>query len=230
VLIAEEVLLLCLDDLTGTYRVSVDRIDPALGAALLAELAVLGRITVTPQRADWQDRGRVTLRSAEPTGDTELDRALQSVAARDGQRATRLISSMSLRRITHGLRRRLLERLVAAGIVAPRRGRLAGVLPRALWPAADPAPQRLLRERVHRLLRDAGSPVDDRGIALVCLLYATGALAALLPPEDRASPLARAAELAETSWVAASVRQAVREVYAATMQLPRGLRRGPPAS
>ena len=151
-LIAEELLLLCLDDATGTYRLSMEKIDPALGAALLMELSLLGRVAVAPAADGRRDRGSVRLLSVEPTGDAELDRALRAVAARQGQRATSLISSMSFRRITQGLRRRLLERLVTDGVLARRQERLARILPRSVWPAADPAPQRLLRERVHSLL------------------------------------------------------------------------------
>ena len=50
-LIAEEFLLLCLDDETGRKRIEGDRIDPALTAALLVELALLERVRVEPKDA-----------------------------------------------------------------------------------------------------------------------------------------------------------------------------------
>ena len=50
-LIAEEYLLLALDDETGKPRIGSDRLEPALGGALLAELALRERVGVTPQEA-----------------------------------------------------------------------------------------------------------------------------------------------------------------------------------
>jgi hypothetical protein len=49
-LIAEEFLLLCYDDQTGKKIISDDRIEPALGGALLVELALMERIAVSPTR------------------------------------------------------------------------------------------------------------------------------------------------------------------------------------
>ncbi len=50
-LIAEEYLLLALDDETGKPRIGSDRLNPALGGALLAELALRERVGVTPPEA-----------------------------------------------------------------------------------------------------------------------------------------------------------------------------------
>jgi Golgi phosphoprotein 3 (GPP34) len=50
-LLAEEFLLLCFDDRTGKKIISSDRIEPALGGALLAELALMERIGITPHSA-----------------------------------------------------------------------------------------------------------------------------------------------------------------------------------
>jgi Golgi phosphoprotein 3 (GPP34) len=62
-LIAEEFLLLSLDDVSGKKTVSMETLEPALGGALLAELALLERIGVSPRSAGWRERGRVTVTS-----------------------------------------------------------------------------------------------------------------------------------------------------------------------
>ena len=46
---AEEFLLLCFDDQTGKKIISSDKIEPALGGALLVELALKERIGVTAE-------------------------------------------------------------------------------------------------------------------------------------------------------------------------------------
>jgi hypothetical protein len=85
-LIAEEYLLLALDDKTGKPLIGSDRLEPALGGALIAELALLERIGVTPKEAGWSKRGRVAITSLKPTDDPELDAALQRLAESEGKR------------------------------------------------------------------------------------------------------------------------------------------------
>ena len=50
-LIAEELLLLSFDDETGRRTLAAEKLDPALGGALLAELALMERIGITPDSA-----------------------------------------------------------------------------------------------------------------------------------------------------------------------------------
>ena len=90
VLLAEEFLLLCLDDESGKKTLSSEKLPPALGAALLVELALMERIGVTPHDAGWQRRGRVTITSTKPTDDAELDAALgrRSSSARTSRSRT----------------------------------------------------------------------------------------------------------------------------------------------
>jgi hypothetical protein len=86
-LLAEEFLLLCFDDRTGKKIISSDRIEPALGGALLAELALMERIGITPHSAGWRQRARVTITDITPTDDSELDAVLTKATANEGKRA-----------------------------------------------------------------------------------------------------------------------------------------------
>ncbi|HEX2416239.1 MAG TPA: GPP34 family phosphoprotein [Thermoleophilaceae bacterium] len=46
------------------------------------------------------------------------------------------------------LRVKVAEGLVARGVLAEERGRMLGLISRTRWPAADPEPERALRERL----------------------------------------------------------------------------------
>ena len=82
-LMAEEYLLLCLDDQTGRPRIGSDRLEPALGGALVAELALMERIGVTPHDAGWNKRGRVTITSSpRPTTPSSTRRCTSSPRTR----------------------------------------------------------------------------------------------------------------------------------------------------
>ena len=78
-LIAEEFLLLSLDNESGRPMIGGDRLRPALGGALVAELALMERIGVTPNDAGWRKRGRITITDLTPTDDPELDEALRKL-------------------------------------------------------------------------------------------------------------------------------------------------------
>ena len=93
-LIAEEYLLLALDEKTGKLRVGSDALGPALGGALVAELALRERIGVTPYEAGWTKRGRVTIISTTPTERTvaliallQVTTLLPKVVTTDDKRA-----------------------------------------------------------------------------------------------------------------------------------------------
>lgn len=130
-LIAEEYLLLALDEKTGKLRVGSDVLGPALGGALITELALKERIGVTPHEAGWNQRGRVTITSMTPTDDPELDAALDKPAENEGRKVKDLLSAYSTkkRRLSHGVRERLLERLAASGTLVKTEVSIFGFIP-----------------------------------------------------------------------------------------------------
>ena len=114
VLIAEELLLLFIDDETGKMTLGGE-IDPALGGALLVQLALMERIGVT--------LGRRRLASARPGDDHQHDADRRRgtgqpdgvAGATGGGQGQSPDQPVSSKRITKGLRDRLLQRLVRAG-------------------------------------------------------------------------------------------------------------------
>lgn len=215
VLIAEELLLLALDDTSGRRLVGTDRLDPALGGALLAELALRERVGVSADDRGRAGRGRLTVTDLRPTDDTELDRALQAMAQHEGRKVKDLLSGMSSRRITKGLRGRLLARLAAAGALDRQDDKVLGLIPMTTWPARDRGPEDEVRRRLHGALV-AGTTPTERTVVLVALLQVSGLVAKVLPDQDRRLVRRRAKELSEGDWVAKAVKQALDEVEAAS--------------
>jgi hypothetical protein len=213
-LLAEEFLLLCFDDRTGKKIISSDRIEPAIGGALLAELALMERIGITPHSAGWRRRARVTITDLTPTDDSELDAALTKAAASEGKRVKDLISKLSGRRIAKGLERRLLERLVNSGVLDRTRGKVLGIFPRTTWPIRNPVPEEEVRERVHSALVARLTPTE-RTVAVIALMQATGLLGKVVRTEDKQALKARAKELTTGDWVAKAVKEAIDEMAAA---------------
>jgi len=216
VLIAEEYLLLSLDDRSGKPRIGRDRWEPALGGALVVELALRERIGVTPHEAGWNKRGRVTITDLSPTDDRELDAALHKLAENEGRKLKDLLSQMAMRknRLGYGVRDRLLDRLAAAGVLVRAEGTVLGFIPRTTWPAGDPAAEDDVRRRLQGALVGGDTPTE-RTVALIALLQVTGLLPKVVTSEDKKALRARAKTLTEGDWAAKAVKDAIDEAAAA---------------
>jgi hypothetical protein len=217
-LIAEEYLLLALDEKTGKLRVGRDVLGPALGGALITELALKERIGVTPHEAGWSKRGRVTITGMTPTDDPELDAALDKLAENEGRKVKDLLSEYSTkkRRLSHGVRERLLERLAASGALVKTEGSILGFIPRTTGPAGDPAGEEDARRRLQAALVDGTTPTE-RTVALIALLQVTGLLPKVVPTENKRALKAKAKQLTSGDWAASAVKDAIAEAAAATM-------------
>ena len=212
-LIAEEFLLLSLDNESGKPMLGKDRLGPALGGALVAELALMERIGVTPRDAGWSKRGRITITNLTPTDDAELDEALRRLADSEGKKVKAVLSDLASRkvRLSFQLRERLLERLAKAGVLTRREGTVLGFIPRTTWPAGDHAPVDEIRQRLQSALVSGLTPTE-RTVVLIALLQVTGLLPKVVTTEDKRALRARAKQLSAGDWAAQAVKAAIDEV------------------
>jgi len=217
-LIAEEFLLLSLDNESGKPMLGKDRLGPALGGALVAELALMERIGVTPHDAGWSKRGRITITNLTPTDDVELDEAMRKLAESEGKKLKDVLSDFASKKVRLGyqLRERLLERLAKAGVVKEQEGTVLGFIPRTTWPAGDRAAEDDVRERLQSALVSGVTPTE-RTLVLIALLQVTGLLPKVVTTEDKRALKARAKQLTEGDWAAKAVKDAIDEVTAATI-------------
>ena len=222
-LIAEEFLLLSLDNESGKPMLGKDRLGPALGGALVAELALMERIGVTPHDAGWSKRGRITITNLTPTDDPELDEAMRKLAESEGKKLKDVLSDFASKkvRLSYQLRERLLERLAKAGVVKQQEGTVLGFIPRTTWPAGDLAAEDDVRERLQSALVSGVTPTE-RTLVLIALLQVTGLLPKVVTTEDKRALKARAKQLTEGDWAAKAVKDAIDEVTAATVAVAAG--------
>jgi len=210
--IAEEILLLLVDDRTGRFLVDSTKLDNVLAGAVLVELATIERVGFAPAGGRMKRRRMVVL-DPTPPGDPMLDRALATIAAGRPAKPDRLIAELR-----KGLRSKLLERLSEAGAVRRSTRRVLGIVPRTTWPAADSRHKQELRARLQDVLVAGASP-DSRTAALVSLLAAVNA-AHKVVDGDKKVVRARAKDIAAGDWAGAAVKKAidaVNETVAATI-------------
>jgi hypothetical protein len=209
-LIAEDLLLLLLDDVKGTVS-AWGSTDAVLGGAVLAELAVAGLVTVDDHQSIW--RTDKVHAAGEPPADLDpvLAEALATIAEKD-RKASDLVG-----RIGKGLEERLATRLADRGVLERRDGKLLGLFPRTTWPTKDSSHEDGVRRAVTSALVEGQDP-DERTGALIALLAAVdqahqGVVAGTGAKKRELNQ--RAKQIAEGQWAAKAVKDAVDAATAA---------------
>jgi hypothetical protein len=206
-LIAEDLLLLLLDDVKGTPTSSY--LDTALGGALLVELALAEAVHVQERTSVWSS-AKVLVAPGAAVADPVLGAALTRVAERE-RSASDLVN-----RLGKGAKDALADRLVARGLLTRHDDRVLGLFPRTRWLAADTRHEGAVRAALTAVLVQGLAP-DARTGALVALLAAVDkAPSAVDHPGVPAREIKRRAkQVAEGTWAAKAVQDAIAASVAA---------------
>jgi hypothetical protein len=181
--LAEELLLLAYDDQTGKATGSRIGLDLGMAAAVLVDLALAGRIAYV--------NGNLVVLDPTPIGDPIADIVLAKAAADSPHTPAQWVQ-----RLRHGLRARVLEDLLARGVVRDVDETHLEYIHVHRYPTADPAYEAEIRKRLAEALITEGIP-DERTAALATLLVATRMEPALrLPPEEAARAHERLEQIA----------------------------------
>ncbi|MER5176988.1 GPP34 family phosphoprotein [Streptomyces sp. NPDC002896] len=188
--LTEELALLLLND-SGRSTVDLGRCRRAVGSAILLDLVRADRIAIESP-ADALPGVLPVVRDGAATGDPVLDKALETLGGRQ----------IRLERVTETIGRDcwppLLESLVGRGLLRQEEGRLLGLVRTHAWPLVDHAYKREAVGRVRGAVIERRQQ-DEPTLLLVMLLHSAGALAAVLPGEDRETVEARAGRLVRST-------------------------------
>ena len=206
-LIAEDLLLLLLDDQSG--KPNTGHLDLALGGAVLVDLALDGLVEVASHGSLL---GSAKLRRAPGAmaGDRILAGALAAVA--ENKPAQKLVV-----KVGKGLLDPLAERQRRRGVLDRREEKVLGLVTRTRWPSRDPSRKEAIRRGLVVILVQGGR-ADARSAALIGLLLAVHRLHRTVshPDASARSVKKRAKEVAEESWASPTIKDAVAVATAAT--------------
>lgn len=210
-ILAEDVLPLLIDDASGKPVVDTTRLDLALAGGMLLDLATSGRVDVAGPGQQVK-AGRLLVCDDRSTDDSLLDEALRRVGAVGPRKPEKVLPALA-----KGLRKDLLLRLIAQGILRDQRRRTLGIFPTHVWPAVDANHQRQVRAGLRDVLVVGRSPTP-REAALVSLLQAIDQVPKVLgnvgiPARELRR---RAKDVAAGGFADEAVRRAVEAVTAAT--------------
>ena len=206
--IAEEIVLLALDDETGklSTRLPVHSLRNAVSGALLMDLAFENRIDT--------DLHRLIVIDAAPLGEPVLDDVLAQIASDEEERETghwvHLIAGEY-----ETLRPQLLDRLVARGILSQREGRLSWLHGVRRYPTVDDRPQRDVKQRITDTLASEVIP-HPRDIAIICLADACALWRSVIDERELAEAKPRIEQIVKMDLIGQSVTSTIRELQDAT--------------
>lgn len=200
--LAEDLMLLLLDDESGRSVVERNVQDRVLAGAVLLELANTGRVSEAEPRDDVKT-GRLVVRDGSSTGDPLLDAAIDELETKP-IKARRAIEILS-----NGTREMVLDGLVARGLVRRDKSTVLGIFPRTSWPAVDTEHEGSVRERLNLVLIAGGTPDVHIG-SLITLLHAADATHKVIPG-DKKRLRSRAKEVVENhgEWAGTATRKSI---------------------
>ncbi len=208
-LIAEDLLLLLLDDDSGKVPLSTAGVAAiGLGGAVLAELALLGAVTILDNKSRFRSP---TVQVAGPApSDRVLADALEVVGDKE-RNAQALVA-----RLGKDLLPTLADRLADRGVLERREDRLFGLIPRTRWPVADKTREEEVRRALTSVLVQRTTPDAHTG-TLVAVLAAIDRAHKVVPGLSGREIKKRAKEVTEGAWAAPGVREAIKASNAAVV-------------
>lgn len=211
--IPEEFLLLATNDKNGEPEVPAEVLRTAMAGAILAELDLLGAITLEGEH----------VKATEIAPETEFQRELELIGHKPlPHTPKRWVSTLASRSEVH----RAYERMASRGIVEHVGEKHLGLFRSARYPEKDHGPEAALMKKIEAALRPsppdpapsetaqpgtapsgAATP-DARTTALIGLLEAAKLLGRLFPEAD----VGRARELVKNHWPSRAVEDEVRMI------------------
>ncbi|MEV7418975.1 GPP34 family phosphoprotein [Streptomyces sp. NPDC089919] len=204
--LAEEIMLLSLDDESGSAK-QRQAAGWAVACGILLELVLAGRVSVQGKNLEMVDPA--------PLGEPLLDTRTALIESWMRGRAKRPVTAWLTKDQSKAVAATL-ERLCERGVVVAERHKALGVFPVRRYPEADGAVERELRDRLRGVVLDGREP-DARTAGLIGLIHSAKLHRLAFPDGEPKQIASRMEEIAAGQWAAESVRSAIRDMQAAVV-------------
>ena len=203
--VAEEMLLLVLDDTSGTFITEPDiNINYALAGAVLADLALKGRIEADPDKLFVLD--------PKPTGDAVQDAVLARIAEADEVQDTAYwVAEIGQR--GEEVREHLLSRLVERGILKRVEEKVLWVFETRRYPTIDGREEHEVKKRIMDTLLSEGTP-SHKDAVIVSLADACSLFRQMLADRELENLRSRIESIADSETIGVAVGETIRQVRA----------------
>ncbi|MFC7934301.1 GOLPH3/VPS74 family protein [Streptomyces cinereoruber] len=205
VTLAEEIMLLSLDDESGAAKEKQSAAWAVAGGILL-DLVLAGRVAV--------DGGRLRVADRTPTDVPLLDERLRRITEWAGRRSRAPKTTEWLTKDYAKAVKATTESLRGRGLVRAEQRKVMGLFPVTRYPEADGSVERELRDRLRAVVLDGAEP-DTRTAGLLALVHGAKLHRVAFPDVPRKEIAPRLEEIAAGQWASEDVRRAIRDMQAA---------------
>ena len=200
--IAEEIILLLLDDKDGRFiNVPTWSIDYAIAGSILMDLAMENRIDT--------DLENLILIDANPLNDSLLDPTLVEIEAGDKNTTRYWVEHVAQNAVA--IREEALTRLVGQGILERTEDRLLWVFSSRRYPMIDGRAEREVKSRIMGLLFSEEIP-DPRDVTIICLADACGIFGELLTKDELEKASARIEQVRKLDLIGQAMSRAIYDI------------------
>ncbi|MGW8251862.1 MAG: GOLPH3/VPS74 family protein [Anaerolineales bacterium] len=203
----DELYLLSIHEDKGTYlKSTADRIKPGLVGAILAELALLGKIQSS-------ENHRLLVVEGSETEDELLNQVLAVLKETDKEHKF----SYWINHLSEGLeriRRQMAERMTQQGVLYQDDDHLEWVIPAPLDPELNASSKFWLRQHIRNIVFTQ-EDVDQRDIALLSLIRACGLLDLIFLKDERRYASRHINEMMVSVAMNSPVAQTIEEIESA---------------
>lgn len=203
--LAEELFLLALNDEKGTLHGAASYLPYGLAGALLAELALAGKIGLDKDR-------KLIILDATSSGDELLDDAMTYIAAsKKPRKLTVWVNTLNNKKY----RRRVATRLVQKGILQRQEKKYIWVIPYVAYPQQDASAKYWIKQHMRAMILAAEKP-EPRGVILLSLVQACQMSGLVFTRDERKMASRGIKALVKGEIFGEAVAQVIEEIEAAT--------------
>ena len=208
--IAEEVLLLFLDDEKGTFIRGPDiHVELAMSGAVLMDLAFANRIDTDPERLFVVDQS--------PVGDRILDDLLTRIAATEPERTTEYWLNW-IREDVPDIMGHFIERLVEKGILRRLEEKILWVFETRRYPVIDDREEREVKRRITSVLFSDEIP-DPRDVVIIGIVNACDLLDVILHHREADKVRGRAEQISQMDFIGQAINSTINDVRASILSM-----------
>jgi golgi phosphoprotein 3 len=209
--LAEELLLLCLDDQSGRIRPMPDRaLDYALAGAILADLANAGEVKLSEEAVAWQ--GEATMPSS-PVHRRAVE-LLRTVEDPNLQSWLGFLASESRQ-----LRQAAFEQLVGKGILAREENEFLWIFRTERYETLDLSEEIEVQQRIRAIVLDPACQPSRAETVLVALIEICQLGPLMFSHAEFERSRERIREIAGSDCVGCAVRHALTEIQRAMLEI-----------
>ena len=208
--IAEEVLLLFLDDEKGTFIRGPDiHVELAMSGAVLMDLAFANRIDTDPERLFVVDQS--------PVGDRILDDLLTRIAATEPERTTEYWLNW-IREDVPDIMGHFIDRLVEKGILRRLEEKILWVFETRRYPVIDDREEREVKRRITSVLFSDEIP-DPRDVVIIGIVNACDLIDVILHHREADKVRGRAEQISQMDFIGQAINSTINDVRASILSM-----------